>query len=427
MRSLSIATVLTMSLHIGWNVDGMTGGATCTANNGDWCRHGTASGKAGGFDYPSSVASNLNTGDLYVADLDNYRVEEFTPSGVFVSMFGWDVNARRSALGRSSRERNVCAADSRDFCDTGEPGSHGGQLVYPQSIAVDPFTGDVYVLEIANGNYRVDRYTTAGRFVWVIGKRVNVARSGNICRASEVQRLRVKCASGRRSATGSLEHAAFKFPQQEGNLLAAGGPDDLLFVGDEQRVQEFDAAGKWRREIALASVSSAPGSSVTAVAVTVSGELYLVYRVAGGKVGSGMEQNSVVRRFNQKGEQVGEFSVTPRLANAIVDIDGIAIEAAGRIAVIGVEVGVGLHQRFGYIYDGATGDLIGRFSPPTDNDGLTFNSHGDLYVAATDDQEVVGYVPGPVSQLLSEPVPCEIAPADDFSAAFECALATAGG
>src|SRR6202035_5778414 len=78
---------LVMSRHIGWEVDKTTGGKICVVASGHECLSRKLSSESGGFGYPSSVATDMRTGNLYVADLANYRVQEFTANGVFIAMF----------------------------------------------------------------------------------------------------------------------------------------------------------------------------------------------------------------------------------------------------------------------------------------------------------------------------------------------------
>jgi hypothetical protein len=413
---------LVMSRHIGWEVDRTTRGKICVVSSKDECLSRRPSSQPGGFEYPSSVATNTQTGDLYVADLDNYRVQEFTATGTFLRMFGWDVNGTKDGQAGAARpEKNVCTAASGDLCRAGVSGTAAGQLAYATSVAVDPIGGDVYVVDTSSGDARVDKYTAGGRFVWMVGKDVNETTKGNICDAREVEASKAKCKAGVEVANGSLEPAAFKFLPQEGNLLAVGGPEDLLYVGDEHRVQEFDTEGKWKREILLTSISSQQASGVAALAVDKGGDLYLVYSVPSLETGPHVEPVAIVREFNHNGEQVASFPVNPRQSSASVQIQGMAIDSAGLVAVIGVEIGPTFHQRFGSLYTGA-GRLVGEFTPPADNDGITFNSEGDLYVAATDDHEVVAYVPAPLMELVTSPIACEIGINHNPAVAFNCAL-----
>ncbi len=201
----------------------------------------------------------------------------------------------------------------------------------------------------------------------------------------------------------------------------------MVYVGDEGRLQVFDANGRWKRDILLVSAASAPASAVSAVAVDSIGDIYLAYKTTTSRSGIVVENNNIVRKFNPDGEQMGQFVVMPRLAYAEAHIDGMAIGPADRLAVIGVEIGSNFYERFGFLYGGATGRIVGEFRPPKDNDGLTFDSRGDLYVAAADDQEVVGYIPVPAAELVTGPVRCEVAPAVATAAAFACALNGLGG
>jgi hypothetical protein len=408
-----------MSRHIGWEADRITHGNTCVVASGHECLSRNPSSEPGGFQSPSSVATDMKTGDLYVADLGNYRIQKLTATGEFIAMFGWDVNETKGErAGATQAEKDVCTAVSGDRCKAGTAGTGAGQFFYPTSVTVDRRTGDVYVLDDGMG-VRVDKYTSGGRFLWRIGKDVNERTKGNICYEREVLKSGVKCKAGVPNGSRSLEPGAFKAAQQDGDLLVAGGPEDLLYVGDEHRVQEFDGHGRWRREILLVSIFAEDESSVAAVAVDGAGDLYLVYRVS--ETSPHRESIEIVRKLNPDGDQVASFPVEPRQPGAIAHIDGLAIDPAGAIAVIGVEPGA-LHRRFGFVYDAATGRRVGEFAPPSDNDGLTLSGKGDLYVAATDDHEVVAYVPAPPVELVSSPVPCEIEIGNDRAGAFDCAL-----
>jgi DNA-binding beta-propeller fold protein YncE len=411
---------LVPSIHSGWQVDGTSGANLCTAASKDRCQTGRPSGAAGGFKYLTSVAVDPGTGRLYVADTANSRIQEFSADGAFLAMFGWDVN--RTADGQvpaTQAQKNLCTAASGEACTAGVRGTVAGQLASPSSVSVDPHTGDVYVSEIDVGDFRVDRYTSDGHFVWTVGAGVNRTTHGNLCSAREIERSRVKCGPGAENPSDSGEHGAFKFAQTYGDLLAAGGPEDVLYVGDEHRVQEFDRDGKWKREILLVSLSAARESNVVALTLDESGNLYLVYRVISG---SGEAQGGVVRKFNPGGEQVAEIVVQAKQPQASVDINGLAIDSSGRLAVIGDENLPNSFARLGALYDTATARRIADFTGPSDNDGIAFNRAGDLYIAATDDQEVDAYVPAPVTELVTSPVACEIGHGDDRAARFNCAL-----
>ena len=159
---------------------------------------------ANGFEYPRGVAvdndpASPEHGDVYVVDPGNHRVQVLTPSGVFVEMFGWDVNATRDGEpGATQAEKNICTAASKDTCQAGVEGTAAGQLSEaPYGVAVDPASGDVYINErfFVEGELgmRVQKFTAEGQFVLEIGKDVNHTSKTNLCTEEEVEKTGVQC------------------------------------------------------------------------------------------------------------------------------------------------------------------------------------------------------------------------------------------
>jgi hypothetical protein len=90
----------------------------------------------------SGLAVNDTTGDLYVADTGNHRVDQFSASGSFIRAWGWGVM-------NASPQAQTCTTATG--CQTGLSGTSPGQFEAPVFIAVDnsagPSAGDVYVAE----------------------------------------------------------------------------------------------------------------------------------------------------------------------------------------------------------------------------------------------------------------------------------------
>ena len=119
----------------GWGVvDGMSQFETCTST----CRAGIAGGGAGQFDFfePAGVATD-SSGDVYVAEFDNNRIDEFSAAGAFIKAYGWGVSD-------GANQFETCTST----CQTGIEGGGAGQLNSPEGVAIDP-SGDVYVGERA--------------------------------------------------------------------------------------------------------------------------------------------------------------------------------------------------------------------------------------------------------------------------------------
>jgi hypothetical protein len=99
------------------------------------------------------------SGDVYVADTGNARVEQFNAAGQFLSAWGWGV-----ADGQNMSE--VCTSG----CSAGIPGTGAGQFGAPTSIAVDsasgPNQGDVYVGD--STSRRIDEFGPSGSLLGTI-------------------------------------------------------------------------------------------------------------------------------------------------------------------------------------------------------------------------------------------------------------------
>jgi NHL repeat len=362
-----------------------------------------------GFEFLESVAVAPGQ-NIYVTDAGNHRVQELTPAGTgeFVSMFGKEVN--------ETTKGNICTAVSKNKCKAGVVGAGGGEFGAegPGSVAVDQSTGNVYVQDLSN--WRVQEFTPAGEFVLMFGKEVNENTKGNICTAEEIKKG-VKCEAGVQAAPASIEHGAFNFAQGRGNLLAVGpAPEHLLYVGDEQRVQEFNAGGEWKGEIPLTGISTEPGSKAVALAVDqATGEVYLAYRPGSSSV-------NVVRVFNAAGKELRSFEVAPVHPGANVYIHSLALDGAGHLAVAAYEEGPEGSGPFGALYAAGTGHLITGFANPENSSGLSFNGEPEAEMYAVTRNELIVYKPLPVAELLTSLSTCKPGPELETSATLDCGL-----
>jgi NHL repeat len=118
----------------------------------------------------SGVAVNDQTGDVYVADTGNNRVDEFEANGKFVRAFGANV-------GGPGEE--TCML----ICSPGSPGSAPGNLEAPVFIAVDNSSsaskGDVYVAvageNLESSKNLVSKFTAEGKLIesWGVKGQLN--------------------------------------------------------------------------------------------------------------------------------------------------------------------------------------------------------------------------------------------------------------
>ena len=125
-----------------------------------------ASGSAGGdFNAPQGVAVDQSTGDVYVVDAGNFRVDKFTPdsttqSGGFDLAFGENVNTGGG---------NVCTTAAT--CQAGTADTTPGAFESPSFVAVDnsggSSEGDVYVGD--PGDNTISKFDSSGNLITSFG------------------------------------------------------------------------------------------------------------------------------------------------------------------------------------------------------------------------------------------------------------------
>jgi DNA-binding beta-propeller fold protein YncE len=214
---------------------------------------GTEGSGAGQFVNPSGVAVDQESGDVYVADRNNNRVDEFGPGGEFLLAWGWGV------ADGSTEALQTCTT----ACFKGLEGPGAGEFASAsaEGIAVDndPTSlsyGDVYVVDAQN--HRVQKFGPEGEFKLMFGGHVNATTSGDICLAGET------------CQKGTAGVGAGEFEEFEGRSIALGSTG-TVYVGDEARVQLFSEAG-----VVAGHISLPAGAGLTeGLAVDSGGDVYV--------------------------------------------------------------------------------------------------------------------------------------------------------
>jgi DNA-binding beta-propeller fold protein YncE len=290
----------------------------CVAANGDTCRAGNENSEAGGMSKPQGVAVDQNTGNVYVTDEGNHRIDVFGSTGEFEGAWGWGV-----ATGASAFE--FCTAPSSPGeCRAGYAGSEAGELGeivgYP---AVDPASGDVYVADPAN--HRVDEFSvtnsagsvTAAAFVRSYGWGVATgAEEFEICTST--------CLGGiEGSGPGQFMYGAPKSVavDNQGNVYAL---DSGTFGG---RVQKFDASGAPMASFATAQLPGEPAP--TAVAVDPGDDGVLVLQPCSAEICPQAPSTAVlVLEFDTSGKLRKSDELNPGISEPKSEV-GLAAAASG--------------------------------------------------------------------------------------------------
>ena len=223
----------------------------------------------GSFYYPQGVAVD-GSGNFYVADNSNNRVQKFDSQGNFITYIG--------ASAPSSSAAN-------------------GSFHYPKAVAFDG-SGNFYVADL--GNNRVQKFDSQGNFITYIGA----------------------SAPSSSSANGSFNSPYDVAVDGSGNVYVA----DLF----NNRVQKFDSQGNFITYIGASapSYSSANGSfnSPYGVAVDGSGNVYV-----------SDTQNNRVQKFDSQGNfitYIGASAPSSSSANdSFSSPFGVAFDGSGNIYV----------------------------------------------------------------------------------------------
>lgn len=323
--------------------------------------------EGGQFHSPRGVAvdnsSDSSKGDVYVADQTNQRVEKFGAAGNFILAFGDAVNQNGSSVCKAGEE-----------CQVGTKASGAGQFGNPYGVAVDPTSGSVYVEDFSN--HRVQKFSSEGQFELMFGGEVNkvkverrkeeeeksepvtVSKSEeDICQAGEA------CQAGKTASSG--EEGEGKFHAWSAGSFVAVGSAGIVYVGDENRVQEFAPDGAYSTQIKLPAFGK-----VTALAVNESGDVFV----------HAFETLSL-REFSPAGVELHEFGSSGSVE--VESVEAAAVDPVSGDLYVNDENG-GDHvvreyegsAPYALVAEAANGLLAS-------SNGLSLGLHGTLYAADT--------------------------------------------
>ena len=214
----------------GKNVGG-SGVGVCTV--AATCQAGASGGLGGDLFGPEGVAIDTS-GNVYVADSVNIRVQKFNSSGGFLRAWGKNVGGA-----------GVGACTTAGACHAGLGGTLGDEFANPWGVATDA-SGNVYVTD-AN-LFRVQKFDSSGGFLRAWGKNVGGAGVGICTVAASCQGGSSGVQGGEFNANGAAGVAT----DAAGNVYVANAA-----VGG--RVQEFDSSGgfleAWGKDVGGSGVA----------------------------------------------------------------------------------------------------------------------------------------------------------------------------
>jgi DNA-binding beta-propeller fold protein YncE len=206
----------------GANVNGGGVFGICTAASS--CLPGSGGGLGGDVLQPQGVATD-SSGNIYVADEDNNRIDKFDSSGNFLRAWGKNVNGG-GVFG-------ICTVASS--CQAGTSGGLGGEMFFPVGVAIAG--GNVYVSDLD----RIQEFDSSGNWQRAWGKDViQAGHTGDTGLGFEICTVAADCKSGETGGTGgAMFNPAGLATDSLGNV----------YLADEHnsRIQEFNSSGAFLR------------------------------------------------------------------------------------------------------------------------------------------------------------------------------------
>jgi hypothetical protein len=218
---------------------------------------------AGQVERPQGTAVEQSSGDLYVADRENKRVDKFDSEGNFLLAWGYGV------ADGTSEVLQTCGPEASPPTTRCLEGKSFSGTIRPNDVAVDQTSGDVYVADPSAP--RVLKFTSSGELIFIVGKNVNKTK---LAEGGATQAEKDFCAAASGDTCGGGEGGTE--PNQFANPLSLAiedsGPNaGRVWVGADDRLVAIEPAGTPGPEAAL------PGAGETgSLAVDSAGDFYIV-------------------------------------------------------------------------------------------------------------------------------------------------------
>jgi RHS repeat-associated protein len=312
----------------------------------------------GQFSYENGVAVDAS-GDVWVADTSNHRVQEFSASGEFIRKFGSE-------------------------------GSGEGQFKYPWGIAVSP-EGNLWVSDTANA--RLEEFSSTGTFIrqtapgsFVEPFGVAVCPSGNVW-AADIRGYQLK----EFSSTGAVIRTVGEAGSGNGQFNTPTGltcdSSNNVWVADagNNRVQELSSTGAYINKFGTAGSGNGQFNAPLGVAIDSAGTVWVTDR-----------SNNRVQGFTQSGQYLTQVGSYGSGNGQFSEPSGIAVTPSGA-----VYVGDTQNQRIQKLIRssstlayssqfGSSGSGNGQFSYES---GVAVDSSGEIWVADTENNRVQEFSP----------------------------------
>ena len=284
---------------------------------------GKAGSETGQLKEPRATALAPN-GNIYVLDMGNSRIEEFTPSGSYVAAFGASGKGNgqlSSPFGLAVDSKgNIWVADTGNdrieefnsrheyVSQFGAEGTAGGQFKEPKAIAVTP-SGTIFVVDAANN--RIEKFNEKGEFISTFGFGVSNGEA-------KLQTCTSSCRAGLAgSGNGQLSEARGVAVSTTGHVWVADPGNS--------RIQEFSESGEFLAKVGSNGTGNGQFKEPKGIAIDGAGNIWVTDAITG-RIQKFTPMGVFVSAAGSKGNGAGQFE----------SAWGIAITSGGEIYIADV-------------------------------------------------------------------------------------------
>ncbi len=366
------------------------------------------------FKGPEGIAVNQMSGDLYVSDAGNERVEEFSPAGKFLTEFGTyglEVGRFHGPTGLTvGPTGEIYVADQYNArvdewlppepdgarlnysAQFGGKGKGEGQFEAPVDDAIDG-SGNIWIVD--HYDDRVEKFSAKGKFLAAYGSTgsgngqfsdptgIDINKSSGDVYVMDCGNHRVE----ELNSEGAFVRVFGSAGSEPGQLSCGWGikidPSGNVWVADTEnnRVQEFSATGSFVASYGSAGTGDGQFKHPEDIAFS-GGNMYVTDN-----------GNNRVQELSMTGVYIRQFGAEGSGYGQLRGPEGIATDAAGNLYV--VDDGNGRVEEFnpsgGFLASfGESGSGEGQFEGPV---GIAINSANDMYVTNWGSDQVEMWTP----------------------------------
>jgi YD repeat-containing protein len=251
-------------------------------------------GEAGKTKEPLGVAVNRSSGNIYIGDSHNYRVDILNEKGEFTGAFGYGVSNGEEKL-------QVCTTTCRE----GLSGGHVGEFNRGGAVAVDA-VGNIWVDD--EGNQRIQEFNSKDEFVRTFGFGVSDGKA-------EFQVCTSNCQAGLYGG------GAGQFANPNG--LTVAGTHVYVSDAENNRIEMFTTEGAYVGQFSSHGGGSGQVNDPTAIATDAMGNVYVVDT-----------GNNRVEEFTASGVFIRVIGNKGNGSSQMTEPEGIATDSSGYLYVV---------------------------------------------------------------------------------------------